>query len=106
MLQRAMLALSGLWCACNSMNPGVRTTPMKLLTRTPRLAIVTALALGVAAGLARASTPDWNGFGSGSTKAGTGANAGRDVDTFSGYSTHLGWYTGSGSHVLNQATGA
>lgn len=83
---------------------------MQLLTRTSRLAIVTALALGLAAGMTRADAqtapPDWNGFGTGSTKPGVGVNAGRGIDAFSGYSTHVGWYTGSGSHVLDTTTGA
>lgn len=78
---------------------------MKHLTRNLRLAITTTMLLGLAAGMARPATPDWNGTGTGSTKPGVGANAGRDVDTFGGYSTHLGWYTATGSHVLNQTTG-
>lgn len=70
-----------------------------------------ALLVGLTVGFApetRASgdQPNWNGSATGSTTPGTGANAGRDVDTFGGYSTDLGWFTGAGSHILNTATGA
>jgi hypothetical protein len=49
---------------------------------------------------------DWSGNGTGSTTPGTGAEAGRDLDTFGGYSTRLGWYTAKGSHVTDFSTGA
>ena len=43
------------------------------------------------------SPPNWRGGGTGSTVP-VGAV---DVDTFRGQSTHLGRFTGTGSHVLN-----
>ena len=81
---------------------------MKRLLRTAYFSLMTGVAFGLtsAARAEHGNPPSWNGSATGTTKPGTGADAGRDVDTFSGYSTYLGWFTGSGSHVLNPTTGA
>lgn len=78
---------------------------MKNLLRSVRLALVAGLALGLTAATASANSP-WNGSATGTTKPGTGAAAGKNVDDFGGYSTLLGWFHGTGSHVLNPATGS
>lgn len=85
---------------------------MPALINHLRFALLTCLAVGVTASASpvRADPPNWKGGGPGTTVAGAYHIDGNgdlhrtDVDAFSGKSSHLGRFTGVGSHDLNFTT--
>jgi hypothetical protein len=71
---------------------------MKRLLMALRLVLAACAVAGLAAPTALADgPPNWTGGGTGTTRP----EGGVDVDAFSGRSSHLGRFTGEGSHVLN-----
>jgi hypothetical protein len=75
--------------------------------RAARCAVLAGLGFGLAVSVARAgdpdSSPNWKGSATGTNTPGT--VPGVDVDDFSGHSSFLGWFTATGTHTLDPATG-
>jgi hypothetical protein len=76
----------------------------KLLKDGCRVLVCGLLLLSAAAAAAQAAPLNWKVSGTGSTVP-ADDGTGRDIDEFSGISSHLGRFTGEGAHLLDPLTG-